>query len=180
MKLSDWMDFLTGLAILGGLIVVVWELQQNRALAEAELATQAYGQIQNRWQTLAGENSAAAVAKACSDPKSLSDAEVGVYWAYLQTQYFNMYRNVYVEGVAGFGSNIDEWIRSDMKYYLGSRLGRFDFDRYGESWHPTMQRIATELIENDAIVPCEVIWRDLTAAMRGGVDPRNPMVALLP
>ena len=60
-----------------------------------------------------------------------------------------------------------------MKYYLGSRLGRRDFDRFGESWPPTMKRIATELIENDAVVPCEVTWRNLTDAMRSDVDPRD-------
>ena len=95
---------MTAFAIVAGLIVVVWELRQNRALAEADLATQAYGQIQSHWQTLAGENPSAIVAKACSEPKELSDAEVGIYWAHLQMQYFNMHRNVYVEAVAGFDS----------------------------------------------------------------------------
>ncbi|MGI9323831.1 MAG: hypothetical protein ACR2PZ_01335 [Pseudomonadales bacterium] len=173
MKLAKWIESLTAFAIVAGLIVVVWELRQNRALAEADLATQAYGQIQSRWQTLAGENPSAIVAKACSEPKELSDAEVGIYWAHLQIQYFNMYRNVYVEAVAGFGSSVDEWIRSDMKYYLGSRLGRRDFNRFGESWPPIMKRIATELIENDAVVRCEVTWRNLTDAMRSDADPRD-------
>ena len=173
MKLNSWIEYLTAFAIVAGLIVVVWELRQNRALAEADLATQAYGQIQTYWQTLAGENPSVIVAKACSEPNELSDAEVGVYWAYLQMQYFNMHRNVYVESAAGFDSDVEEWIRSDMRYYLGSRLGRQEFDRFGESWPSTMQRIATELIENDAVVPCEVTWRNLTDAMRSDVDPRN-------
>ena len=173
MKLAKSIELLTAFAIVAGLIVVVWELRQNRALAEADLATQAYGQIQSQWQTLAGENSAAVVAKACSEPKELSDAKVGIYWAHLQILYFNMYRNVYVEAVAGFGSSVDEWIRSDMKYYLGSRPGRQEFDRHGESWPPKMRRIATELIESDSVVRCEVTWRNLTDLMRSDVDPRD-------
>ena len=173
MKPDSWIEYLTAFAIVAGLIVVVWELRQNRALAEADLATQAYGQIQSYWQTLAGENPSVIVAKACSEPKELSDAEVGIYWAFLQMQYFNMHRNVYVEAAAGFDSDVEEWIRSDMKYYLGSRLGRQDFDRFGDSWPSTMKRIATELIENDAVVPCEVTWRNLTDAMRSDVDPRD-------
>ena len=173
MKPDSWIEYLTAFAIVAGLVVVVWELRQNRALAEADLATQAYGQIQNYWQTLAGENPSVIVAKACSEPKELSDAEVGIYWAHHQMQYFNMHRDVYVETAAGFGSDVEEWIRSDMKYYLGSRLGRQEFDRFGESWPSTMKRIATELIDNGAVVPCEITWRNLTDAMRSDVDPRD-------
>lgn len=173
MKPDKWIELFTAFAILAGLIVVVWELRQNRDLAEADLATQAYGQIQNHWQGLLGENPSAVVAKACSEPKELSDEEVGVYWAHLQMQFFNMHRNVYVDAAAGFDSNVEEWIRSDMKYYLGTRLGRREFDRFGESWPPTMRQIANELIENDAVVPCEVTWRNLTDAMRFDDDPRN-------
>lgn len=173
MKQDSWIDYLTAFAIVAGLIVVVWELRQSRALAEADLATQAYGQIQNYWQTLAGENASAVLAKACSEPGELSEAEAGVLWAVLQMQYFNMHRNVYVEATAGFDSDVEEWIRSDMKYYLGSRLGRQEFNRLGDSWPQMMKRIATELIENDAVVSCEVTWRNLTEALRSDVDPRD-------
>ena len=172
MKLAKWMESLAALAIVAGLILVVWELKQNRALAEADLTTQAYGQIQSSWLTFVGEDSSAVVTKACLEPKELSDAEVGIYWAHIQLQYFNMTRNVYVESIAGFGSSIDEWIRSDMKYYLGTRLGRWEFDQFGESWHPTMKRIATELIDGDMVVPCEVKWRNLMGVMRSDIDPR--------
>jgi hypothetical protein len=172
-KSEKWIELLTAFVIVAGLIVVVWELRQSRALAKADLATQAYGQIQGHWQGLLGEHPAAIVAKACSEPKELSDEEVGVYWAHLQMQFFNMHRNVYVDDAAGFNSNVEEWIRSDMKYYLGSRLGRREFDRFGESWPPMMRQIANDLIENDAVIPCEVTWRDLTEAMRSDVDPRD-------
>ena len=173
MKQDRWIDYLTAFAIVAGLVMVAWELRQSRALAEADLATQAYGQIQNYWQTLAGENPTAVLAKACFEPAELSDPEVGVLWAVLQMQYFNMHRNVYVEAAAGFDSDVEDWIRSDMKYYLGSRLGRQEFNRFGDTWPPAMRRIAVELIENDAIVPCEVTWQNLTGAMRSDADPRD-------
>jgi hypothetical protein len=68
---------------------------------------------------------------------------------------------------------IEECATSSMKYYLGSRLGRRNFDQFGESWPPAMKRIATELIENNAVIRCEVTWRNLTDAMRSDVDPRD-------
>ncbi|MBT8079137.1 MAG: hypothetical protein KJO31_11225 [Gammaproteobacteria bacterium] len=173
MKQHNWIEFVTAFAIVAGLVVVVWELRQSRALAEADLATQAYGQIQNYWQTLAGENPSQVLAKACNSPEELSDEETGIYWAVLQMQFFNMHRNIYVEAAGGFDTDVDEWVRSDMKYYLGSRLGRQEFDRFGDSWLPLMKRIATELIENDAVIPCEDTWRHLTDAMHSEADPRD-------
>lgn len=173
MKQHNWIDYLTAFAVVAGLIVVVWELRQSRTLAEADLATQAYSQIQTYWQTLAGENPSVVLAKGCLNPGELSEPEAGAYWALLQMQYFNMHRNVYVDAAGEFDSDVENWIRSDMKYYLGSRLGRQEFNRFGESWPPIMKRIAIELIENDGVVPCEETWQNLTDAMQPDVDPRD-------
>ena len=59
------------------------------------------------------------MAKACSETKELSDAEVGIYWAYPQAQYFNMYRKeasvlVLMNGFEVTWRNLTDAMRSDV------------------------------------------------------------------
>ena len=81
-KVADWVQIATGVALLVGLGLVVWELSQSRDVATAQLSSDGTDQYLQSAVPRMGENPAAALAKACHDPQSLSDEELVVLDAY--------------------------------------------------------------------------------------------------
>jgi hypothetical protein len=81
-KISDWVQIVTGVAVLVGLGLVVWELSQSRDVAYAQLSSDGTDQYLQHAVPKMGENPATALAKACNDPHSLSDEELVVLDAY--------------------------------------------------------------------------------------------------
>jgi hypothetical protein len=82
---ADWVQIVTGAALLVGLALVVWELSQSRDVATAQLTSDGSDHNQQHFIARMGENSAAALAKACVDPDSLSDEELVVLDAYFSS-----------------------------------------------------------------------------------------------
>lgn len=81
-KVADWVQIATGVALLVGLGLVVWELSQSRDVATAQLSSDGTDQYLQSVVVKMGENPAAAFVKACHDPQSLSDEDLVVLDAY--------------------------------------------------------------------------------------------------
>ena len=73
-KWASILQVFSNLAILAGLILVIWELQQSRILARAQLASDGMGYRIESFSTLI-EGSSALLAKACLQPDELTPAE---------------------------------------------------------------------------------------------------------
>ena len=58
--LSSWIQAIGAVAILGGLGLVVWELQQAREIAKAQQASDGSAGYSQRVQAMMGENAARA------------------------------------------------------------------------------------------------------------------------
>jgi len=77
-KINNWVQTTTGVAIVIGLVLVVWELQQSREAVRTQLASDGY-QIASQVRTaVMGEHTAAVLAKACDKPSELTRAELHV------------------------------------------------------------------------------------------------------
>ena len=59
-------------AVVAGMTLVIWELQQTRELVRAQLSADAIAQINAQDIALMGEAPATALAKACDEPDALS------------------------------------------------------------------------------------------------------------
>ncbi|MGK0223109.1 MAG: hypothetical protein ACI9ON_002352 [Limisphaerales bacterium] len=77
-KLIAWVQILTGLTVILGLGLVVWELQQSRSVARAELTSAGADLVAQKYLADLGENPARTYAKACEDPQSLSSEELSI------------------------------------------------------------------------------------------------------
>ena len=75
-RTTIWIQSFTGIAVIVGLGLVVWELQQVRTLTRAQLTSDYFSVTTSVYLTIAGENPSSAMAKACSDPEKLSMGEI--------------------------------------------------------------------------------------------------------
>lgn len=66
---------ITSIAVIAGLGLVVWELQQNREAATAQLTSDGFMYTSAVNQTVMGEDTANVLAKACDNPEDLTRAD---------------------------------------------------------------------------------------------------------
>jgi hypothetical protein len=74
--LSTWVQIVTGVAVVVGLVLVIVELRQVQTLSRAQLTSDAMIQRGNVQLAMAGENPDVALAKACIEPESLRPDEM--------------------------------------------------------------------------------------------------------
>lgn len=131
--LINWVQIITGIAVVLGLVAVIWELQQSRSAAIAQLKSDGWSTSAQADMAVAGENPKAVLAKACDDPRSLSNEDL---WA-LQGYYFaqtNIIRRTFdiYQRTGLYGD--EDW--------TDAARGRFDqvfFSRPGRIWWRTVR-----------------------------------------
>ncbi len=88
-KLSQWVQIVSGIALMVGIVLAIMQLEQNKRLARAQLASESAGLGLSRTLAFLGEEPMEAVAKACDPDARLTreDALIlgNVFRAYLST-----------------------------------------------------------------------------------------------
>lgn len=98
--LGNWIQIVTGLAVVFGLFLVFAELRQAKQLASADLVSQGFSEGLSTQRGLMGEEFATVLANACMHPFDLTDDEVVALDFYFQVQLNNVYRMEFLDGVA--------------------------------------------------------------------------------
>lgn len=75
-KIGYWLQVGANIGILAGLILVGFQINQNTKIAHADLTARSYELTMQLNRAMMGENPAAALAKAGTDPSSLTDEEL--------------------------------------------------------------------------------------------------------
>ena len=71
----DWLQIFSNVAIVVGLFILIYELNQSHKQARALLVNDDYVSVREHLHTLMGENPAAAIAKARLNHESLTEEE---------------------------------------------------------------------------------------------------------
>ena len=71
-RVGFWVQISTGLAVIFGLALVVWELQQVKTLSRAQLSSDYIAMMNEVHGYVSGESLAKALAKACTQPAELT------------------------------------------------------------------------------------------------------------
>ena len=148
-RVIDWIQIVTGLALVIGLGLVGVELVQSRDVAEAQLGSDGFNQHFQSLMTLMGENPAAASVKACHDPRSLSDEELAVLEAYYASLITSVGRAYVIEQTTGL--NEGSWMAmADTGFFLMFRTlaGRTWWDKNKEAFAPEIVNFAEPLMKN--------------------------------
>lgn len=76
MKVLDWIQSLSAIAVLIGIGLVVVELRQSREIAQAQVFTSNNDATMQMLESIAGENPTGALSKACTQPQDLTDQDM--------------------------------------------------------------------------------------------------------
>ena len=141
---TTWLQILSNLALIGGLVLVAVQVQQTRDLTRLQMRLELLGSFQQLEQGMLGEDPSVAWAKSIRDPSSLSDAEVKVVDSYLVSQLNQWNRLVSMEeaGLVEIGA-LERSIRSDTWFYFGNPFARRwwrSMRDHGE-WDPDLVRL---------------------------------------
>lgn len=71
--ISDWIQGLSAIAIVVGLILVVIELRQAEQIAQAQIWGESNSATMQIYETVMGEESAESLSKACFNPDELNN-----------------------------------------------------------------------------------------------------------
>jgi hypothetical protein len=116
-RIVDWIQIITGVALVLGLALVGVELTQSRDVAEAQLSSEGINQHHQSLIALMGENPAPALAKACHDPQALSDNELVVLDSYYASLITAVNRYYLIEKKTGLSEG--RWAESaDSAFFL--------------------------------------------------------------
>ena len=112
---SDWVQILTTLAVLAGLGLVIWELQQNRSVAVGQMTSDGFAAASQHVASPQGEDSARVLAKACESPEALSADELAVLDAHYRGTILLIYRAYFIEQQTGLYEG--QWRAAGQTYF---------------------------------------------------------------
>ena len=110
---TEWVQGIAAIAVIAGLVLVIWELRQSRQVATAQLTSDAMSQTLQLDLSQVGDDPKVALARACQDPNSLTIedlvvlrsyyiATVGVVFrAFLIEQRSELYEGIWIDAGEG-------------------------------------------------------------------------------
>ncbi len=158
-QIANWVQAITGVALLTGIGLVVWELQQNREAFQSQLTSDAYHNISQRNIALLGEHPTKVLAKACDAPDSLTRAELHILEAFYMDNLNTLRRN-YVIARRGDYYDVDYWKRYpyDITVMFETQVG-ISFWRTMTGWlEPDIKRFGDELLASGDFTSCTKMY----------------------
>jgi hypothetical protein len=150
-KLSSWLQVAANIGILGGLVLVGFQLQQNSEILQAQMMSAESQSVINQEMQIVGEQGAAAWVAAVSDPTNVSMEHhrvmEAIFWSAVES-----WRHVEELGLLGL-TNIDPQY---THYRVSDEAGWYFGNTYGRAWWNTRKddtKISDELkkVIDDAI-----------------------------
>ncbi|MGK0223105.1 MAG: hypothetical protein ACI9ON_002348 [Limisphaerales bacterium] len=151
----------------------MWELQQTRDLATAQLISDEGIAKVTKNLALMGENPAPTIVKGCTDPRSLTLEELFVYQRYLRIVVDEDERRQKIEQVSGIPMGYRDRLEGSVSGVLGTKVGRLWYEEGRELWVPEPLAVADKLIEAGPIVNCNVQMLGILELVHSEEDPRD-------
>ena len=152
-RLNRWLTLAANLGVLAGLIVLIMEIRQSSAIAEAQFYLDQVEQNENSELALLGDNPATVWERSVFDPESLSPADSRVMDAYLVSRLyvwwkmFELERRGFVESGATAAN-----VRDSVEFFFGNTFAQawWKHERdYGESGDSLTALIESAVLETD-------------------------------
>jgi hypothetical protein len=150
-KLSSWLQVAANIGILGGLVLVGFQLRQNSEILQAQMMSAESQSVINQEMQIVGEQGAAAWVAAMSDPTNVSMEHhrvmEAIFWSAIES-----WRHVEELGLLGLTDIDPQYTR----YRVSDEAGWYFGNPYGRAWWNTRRddaKISDELkkVIDDAI-----------------------------
>jgi hypothetical protein len=119
-----WMQVLSAVGVLIGIVLVILQLQQNENLLRLQLATELRINRDADRNVIRGETYSETLAKLSGDPQKLTDAELHQFQAHAVSIYEELHlrRMLFDEGV--FEGDWREWLTEERCLLFDNATGR--------------------------------------------------------
>ncbi len=129
-RINLWIQAATSIAVVLGIALVIWELQQNRNIAAAQLTSDIYAYLLQQNVALMGEEAADALAKACDEPANLTTKEKIILSEHYQGILNRIRRAADIESNSG----INYLTEGKFQQVVESNFRLIFFLEYGRWW----------------------------------------------
>ena len=174
-KLSNWTQLVTGVAVLIGLGLVVWELQQARQLARAQISSESFAFGAQNNAGLLGEEAAAVIAKACRAPEKLTEVDYVILNAHYANRVNVLMRMQIIEQRSGLYDG--DWHRFAPGVFnriFETAAGRGWWKSAPSRYEGELAKVGNDLLAEITAIPCnerfEVFQRETRKAVEGAVN----------
>ena len=148
--LVNSLQIASNIAVFCGLIVVGFQMSQDRQLSQAQLISDGRISLVEREMALFGENPAPTIVKSIFEPENLSEAEIRVVHSYLfaaivhEQRQYNLITNGVYEDLFGNYQLPAYW----ANFYFGNTFAKNWFSASMEEgyWFGEFERVLTEAI----------------------------------
>jgi hypothetical protein len=163
-RFQNWFQIISNVAIIIGLGLVIYELNQSKALAHAQLIDSRITNLVSIYAARMGEDPRAAVAKAECGAGELNETDavaLDAMYRSVTLSWFNMWRTT---NIGGFDANPEPVIRAQAREFFTSAPGRAWLSAWAsrrQDFGPIKRivEIATEAIKDEAgeALNCEML-----------------------
>ena len=132
-NISNWLSITTSLAVIGGLILIAYELNQNSDLARVALINDGNVSENGLWQAIMNEAPNDVIAKSVECPERLTYSDYVVLDSYLFTALNIVYRNYEIAKEGLFTQS--DWkaeVEGYANWYLTDEFSRTYWDKVGK------------------------------------------------
>jgi hypothetical protein len=133
--IANWIQVVTGVAVLVGLGLVVWELRQSRDATFSQLSSEYWHFASQERAAIFGEDAAHVLAKACHKPTELTESDLVILEQYYSGFIVRIDRMMRLRERGGFYGS-DQWREAipilDMLFM--SQPGRAYWASVAPSW----------------------------------------------
>jgi hypothetical protein len=123
-SIDRWIQLATAFAVVIGIALVVWELQQTRALTSAQIAHGNMDELSQERTGLYGEELGEILALACYEPWKLTESQAFVLDAYFDNQLLRVVRYWVEVEAAGFSTDWRLLSQRHIEKILGFPRGK--------------------------------------------------------
>jgi hypothetical protein len=156
--INNWVQTITGIAIMVGLALVVIELQQNRDAVSSQLSNDGFQIYTDFGTAMLGEDAADVIAKACETPSELTTADLVILDFFYSELERRTLRLKTLEERGGFYG--DEWRTNKLGNWtmlfetsVGRAYWKLPIPRDQE-----VQRVGDALLENWTLPDCTNLY----------------------
>jgi hypothetical protein len=123
-RFQNWFQIVSNVAIVIGLGLVVYELNQSKLVANGQMIDEHASRMSNRWHVMMGEDPRKALAKAALDPAELNEMDavtLDAYYSDVVSGWANLY---FTSGLLGVDRRWRQTVPLEARMVFSSTPGR--------------------------------------------------------
>ena len=119
----EWFQILSNVAIVAGLIFVIFEMYQTRVSSQLDVASDFMSDIVDFRIALQGENPGELIAKACLTPDELSEEDLFILQYSWSAELGLVERYLFLENVMNLAMDSRTWVEESYRYIATFKHG---------------------------------------------------------